>query len=144
MFFTRSYSVGFAGIPRLKDRTPMFPKIDGLAEINASYDIILSDVWGVLHNGVQAHPAAATALTRFRGAGGIVVLITNSPKPRSVVIRQLKEFGVDESAYDSIVTSGDVTRDLIRLAENPIYHLGPARPGAERPRLQSLKEILKH
>src|SRR5436190_430052 len=45
------------------------------------YDAVLCDVWGVVHNGVAAHPDAADALTKFRGQGGTVVLISNAPRP---------------------------------------------------------------
>ncbi len=38
-------------------------------ELAANYDAVLSDVWGVVHNGVVATPSACEALTRFREAG---------------------------------------------------------------------------
>lgn len=105
----------------------MQSKIDGLSALRESYDCILSDVWGVLHNGMYSYPEASRALETFRRSGGAVVLITNSPKPRTHVIPQLRELGLGDDAYDEIVTSGDVTRELIRQAEGPVYHLGPDR-----------------
>jgi HAD superfamily hydrolase (TIGR01459 family) len=92
------------------------------------YDAILSDVWGVVHNGVRATPAACDALRRFRGKGGRVVLITNAPRPSDVVIQQLDGFGVPRDSYDGIVSSGDVTRDVIRSRPGQsVYHIGPGR-----------------
>ena len=51
------------------------------APLAAGYDAVLSDVWGVVHNGVAAAPEACDALTRYRERGGTVVLITNAPRP---------------------------------------------------------------
>ncbi|MCR2346268.1 hypothetical protein NSP34_25800, partial [Salmonella enterica] len=35
--------------------------------------------------------------------------------------------GITNESYDQIVTSGDVTRDLIAAGPRKIYHLGPER-----------------
>ncbi len=101
---------------------------DGLSRIVGGYDAILCDVWGVLHNGVAAFPAAVDALTRARAAGLPVVLVTNAPRPHPPVIDQLVALGVGRAAFDAVVTSGDVTRGLVAdRAERPVYHLGPER-----------------
>ena len=102
--------------------------ISSAADIAERYDLWLCDIWGVLHNGLQAHPAAHTACTAFRKRGGTVVLITNAPRPWDSVQRQLDRLGVPRTAYDAIVSSGDVTRHLIAdYAGMPVYHLGPER-----------------
>ncbi|TNC10507.1 TIGR01459 family HAD-type hydrolase [Methylobacterium terricola] len=106
--------------------------LDGIAGIADGFDLILCDVWGVLHDGVHAHRAAAEALTRFRALPGDrprrVVLVSNAPRPGSAVLAQLDGFGVPRTAYDAIVTSGDLTRRLMaERAAAPMYHLGPDR-----------------
>lgn len=105
----------------------MADRIKTLGEITTGYELILSDVWGVLHNGVDAFPAACTALEEARKAGLTVVLITNSPRPAPGVIDQLRVLGVPDSAYDRIVTSGDVTRKLIAEGPKNVFLLGPER-----------------
>ena len=85
------------------------PILSGLSEVADRYDVILSDVWGVLHDGRRAFPKPADALTRFREGGGTVVLITNAPRPNGPIRAQLDALGVPRSAYDDIVTSGDST-----------------------------------
>ncbi|MCY6382266.1 TIGR01459 family HAD-type hydrolase [Hoeflea prorocentri] len=102
-------------------------RLDRLAELNANYDAILCDVWGVLHNGVETRPFAGEALAAFRRQGGVVVLITNSPRRHQGVIEQLDHIGVDPEAFDRVVTSGDVTRALIEAASDRIYFIGPDR-----------------
>ncbi len=105
-------------------------RIDSLQEIEGRYGVILSDVWGVVHNGVRAFADAADALASARSRGLAVVLITNALRPRGEVIAQLDLLGVPRDAYDRIVTSGDVTRDLIREGARKVFHLGPERDEA--------------
>jgi HAD superfamily hydrolase (TIGR01459 family) len=96
--------------------------------LSEPYDAVLSDVWGVVHNGERATPAACDALRRFREKGGRVILITNAPRPSDVVMKQLDDFAVPRESYDGIVSSGDVTRDVIRSRPGQtLYHLGPER-----------------
>jgi len=102
--------------------------IDRFALLAPHYDAVLSDVWGVVHNGVAAFPAACEALSHFRAGGGAVVLITNAPRPNEVVMRMLDRLGVPRTAYDGIVSSGDVTRSVISgRASKTVFHLGPER-----------------
>ncbi|MGV8936216.1 MAG: TIGR01459 family HAD-type hydrolase [Allorhizobium sp.] len=105
----------------------MADSISTLGAVTERYDVILCDVWGVLHNGVDAFPQASEALTAARAAGLTVVLITNSPRPAPGVVPQLKMIGVSDSAYDRMVTSGDVTRRLISEGPKKVFLLGPER-----------------
>ncbi|ACK49652.1 HAD-superfamily subfamily IIA hydrolase like protein [Methylocella silvestris BL2] len=99
--------------------------IAGLSEIANSYDVILSDIWGVVHNGAAAFAGAADALGRFRTRGGAVVLITNSPAPSRIVTAQLDDLGFPSSAYDAVVSSGDVTVSLlIERRGQSLFHIG--------------------
>jgi HAD superfamily hydrolase (TIGR01459 family) len=105
------------------------PIIAHFAEVAKDYDIILSDVWGVVHNGVAAKSDACDALVRFREQGGVVVFITNAPRPGDVVARfTLDRLGVSRTAYDGIVSSGDVTHALIAARKGlRVFHIGPRR-----------------
>jgi HAD superfamily hydrolase (TIGR01459 family) len=102
--------------------------IERFSTLVPAYDVVLSDVWGVVHNGVAAYPPAGEALTRFRQGGGTVVLVSNSPRPGRPVTQQLDHLGVIRTAYDDIVTSGDVTRAVLgeRAGDN-VFHIGPER-----------------
>lgn len=110
---------------------PAIPIITSIADIGAGYDAVLCDVWGVVHNGVTAFPAACAALEALRTAGKTVVLLTNAPRPGHAVAKQLAGFGVPQSAYDLIVSSGDLTRALIaQHRSQPMFHLGTERDRA--------------
>ena len=102
-------------------------RIKSLDELADSHDVILCDVWGVLHNGVSPFPFAVEALKAARERGQSVVLITNSPRPAGSVISQFETIGVDPDCFDDIVTSGDVTRRLVSDGPRRIFFLGPDR-----------------
>ena len=88
----------------------------------------LVDIWGVLHNGARAFPAACEACRTFRGKGGIVVLISNAPRPFTAVVPHLTSLGVPADTYDTGVTSGDVTRGLLEAWRGRrVLHIGPER-----------------
>lgn len=105
--------------------TPL--RIEQLDDIVGRYAAVFCDVWGVLHNGETAFSAAAAALASARAAGVAVILITNAPRPHPGVIAQLAAIGVPANAWDRVVTSGDVTRELIAEGPRKVFHLGPDR-----------------
>lgn len=84
--------------------------ITALAEVSASYDALLVDLWGCLHNGISPFPAAVAALQEYRAGGGAVVLLTNAPRHHRMVKRQIDRMGVPEDCWDVIVSSGDAAR----------------------------------
>ncbi|MGX5773429.1 TIGR01459 family HAD-type hydrolase [Methylorubrum zatmanii] len=111
---------------------PSVPTLQHFEEVAERYDLILCDVWGVLHDGTRGHAAAGEALIHFRALPGPrprrVILVSNAPRPWQGVQTILDGYGVPREAYDAILTSGDLTRRLI--AEHPgerVYHLGPER-----------------
>ena len=84
--------------------------IDRLDQLAGRYDAAFVDLWGCVHNGVTAYPAAIAALQGFRARGGKVVLVTNAPRHRDSVARQIAGMGVPTDAWDTIATSGDAAR----------------------------------
>lgn len=103
--------------------------IDSLAEVAHSYDALFVDLWGCLHNGVEPFADAVSALRAYKAQGGKVLLLTNSPRPRSSVKRQLERIGVPADAYDEIASSGDAAQFAMAagVVGRKVYHLGPER-----------------
>ena len=102
--------------------------VENLSDLVEGVEVILSDIWGVVHNGLEAFPVACAALHTFRQRGGTVILITNAPRPADSVQRQLRKLGVADETYDAIVSSGDLTRHFV--ADHPgqkVFWLGPER-----------------
>ena len=114
--------------------------VNALSDISAQYDALFVDLWGCVHNGVRAFDAANKALIEYRTGGGIVVLVTNSPRPRAQVEQQLADFGVARDAWDSIASSGDSARSALFLGAvgQKIYFIGT---DAELPFFEPLKLI---
>lgn len=103
--------------------------IQSLSDISHNYDALFVDLWGCVHDGIKAYPAAVKALQDFRAAGGKVVLVTNSPRARSGVEKQLVAFGVPEDAWDTIATSGDSARFAMfnGAVGRKVYFIGEPR-----------------
>jgi len=102
--------------------------VERLRDVTDGVDVLLSDIWGVVHNGLEAFPEACEALHNHRRRGGTVILITNAPRPADSVQRQLRKLHVADETYDAIVSSGDLTRHYV--AGHPgrkVFWLGPER-----------------
>lgn len=106
-----------------------FPQIvDHFATLAPRYDVVLSDVWGVVHNGVAAFEEACDALIRFRDAGGTAILLTNAPRQNEIVTDSLDRFKVPRKAYDAVVSSGDVASAVLQSRRHEaVFHIGPER-----------------
>lgn len=100
----------------------------GLSELRERYDVLLCDVWGVIHNGRESFPAALDALVRWQAEVGRVVLISNAPRPSLAIHSQLEHFKVPREAWTAFVTSGDATRALLaERAPGPCWSIAPER-----------------
>jgi HAD superfamily hydrolase (TIGR01459 family) len=102
--------------------------VERLSGLVDGVEVILSDIWGVVHNGLESFPEACEALHTYRQRGGTVILITNAPRPADSVQRQLRKLGVADETYDAIVSSGDLTRNFV--ADHPgkkMFWIGPER-----------------
>jgi len=109
----------------MNSTSPILSSIAPLAEASEAWIV---DIWGVMHNGARAHAAAGDACRRFRAKGGIVVLLSNAPRPFSAVIPHMTSLGVEADTYDTGVTSGDATREMIADWQgHPLLHIGPER-----------------
>lgn len=106
--------------------------IRSLADLTGRYDAVFCDLWGCLHNGKAAFPAAVAALQGFRTTGGKVVLLTNAPRPKSSIVKQLDGLGVPRDAWDIVVTSGDAAQMgmLSGAVGRRVHHIGAPKDEA--------------
>jgi HAD superfamily hydrolase (TIGR01459 family) len=104
----------------------MTEMIQSLAEVSARYDAVFCDLWGCLHNGKVPFAAAVAALRAFRAEGKVVLLLTNSPRPKSSVVQQLARIGVPTDCWDEIVSSGDAAQYglLSGAVGQMVHHIG--------------------
>ncbi len=103
--------------------------LTSLSDIAASYDAVFCDLWGCLHNGKVAFPAAVAALQAYRKAGGVVLLLTNAPRPNASVIAQLDAMAVPRDAWDAVVSSGDAAQMgmLSGAVGRRVHHIGAVK-----------------
>jgi len=87
--------------------------IEHLSEVADRYDAVFCDLWGCVHNGIAPFPDAVEALRGFRQGGGAVMLVTNAPRPRASVQKQLERMGLPDDCWDDIATSGDSARSAM-------------------------------
>jgi HAD superfamily hydrolase (TIGR01459 family) len=116
-----------------------------LRDVVGGAEVLLSDIWGVVHNGLAAFPDACQALHSFRQQGGTVILITNAPRPADSVQRQLRKLKVADDIYDAIVSSGDLTRHFV--ADHPgqkMFWIGPERDSSIYRGLDPVLAPLEH
>jgi HAD superfamily hydrolase (TIGR01459 family) len=107
--------------------TAAFHFAENFRTLAPRYDVVLCDIWGVVHDGVTAFADACDALARFRREGGTVILVTNAPRPAEWVGRQLDRLRVPADAYDGVASSGDVTRAEVAARRGAVFHIGPER-----------------
>lgn len=104
------------------------PILTSCGDLLAGYDVLLCDIWGVVHDGKRAFDAANVALQKFRAAGGTVVLVSNAPMPGETVARLLDDRGVVRDAWDAIVSSGDLAlRVITDRGFRRVYGIGPSK-----------------
>lgn len=100
--------------------------INNFSEISDQYDVAFVDLWGCIHNGITAFTDAVAAMQAYRKRGGVVVLVTNSPRPWDSVAKQIADMGVADDCWDAIATSGDSARAAMfrGIVGEKVYFMG--------------------
>ena len=117
--------------------------LTGFSQIAAAYDGFVLDLWGVIHDGVNAFPHAVDCLAHLRDAGKKTLLLSNVPRPNEAVRTMMRGMGIEDALYTDILTSGEAVRRALQSPPDAwwaalgsrVYHLGPAR---DRPVLEGL------
>ncbi|WP_169544507.1 TIGR01459 family HAD-type hydrolase [Sneathiella aquimaris] len=90
-----------------------FQFMPGLAQIADQYDAYILDLWGVVHDGTRPYPGALNCMQQLRANGKPLLLLSNAPRTNGFVENFLETLGVSRSFYDQILTSGDLTREVL-------------------------------
>ena len=86
---------------------------DRLDQLASSYDAIIFDQWGVLHNGSKAYPGAVACLRGLAQAGHRLGVLSNSGKRSAANATRIAEFGYADSWFEMVMTSGEALwRDI--------------------------------
>ena len=95
--------------------------LDALPE---RYQLILCDIWGVVHDGVQLYDGAADRLAQWVGDGRTVILLTNAPRTADAVEGQLARLKLPENCWHAICTSGEAGIAGLLAFGEPVGFLG--------------------
>ena len=117
--------------------------LSGFAPLADRYRGFILDLWGVIHDGVNAFPHAVETLKQLRAAGRQTLLLSNVPRPNAAVQTMMQKMGIEDALYTGILTSGEAVRRALAIAPDlwwaelgtRVYHLGPDR---DRPVLDGL------
>ncbi|HET7604872.1 MAG TPA: TIGR01459 family HAD-type hydrolase [Sphingomicrobium sp.] len=94
--------------------------------LDPKYRLILCDLWGVVHDGVELYPGAAVRLRQWREEGRCVVLLTNAPRTEEAVEQQLGRIGLPRDCWDAIATSGEAGIAAINALGKAVGFMGTA------------------
>lgn len=109
--------------------------LPGFAPVADRYDGFVLDLWGVIHDGVNAFPPAVDCLARLRAAGKRTLLLSNVPRPNEAARALMRRMGIPDDLYTDILTSGEAVRRALQQPPDlwwaelgkRVLHLGPER-----------------
>jgi len=111
------------------------PIIPGLSAIADQADSFILDLWGVIHDGVEAYAGARDTLVALRAAGKQTLLLSNAPRRADALVEQLARMGIGRELYDHVLSSGEAVHLELQNRTDPfyaglgrnLYHMGPER-----------------
>lgn len=105
-----------------------------VTEFAKDYDALLVDSYGVLNDGSHVYGGALDCLAKLRAQGKVIIVLTNTPRPAAVVKEELGRVGITVSAYDDLVSAGEVAMNALsghafqsRGIGRRCYYIGPER-----------------
>lgn len=113
----------------------MIAQLSGLSAIAGRYDGFVLDLWGVIHDGVEAYPGVSETLAALRAAGKRTIMLSNAPRRATALVEQLTRLGIERDLYDEVLSSGEAVHLELERRADPVfaalgpnlYHLGPER-----------------
>jgi HAD superfamily hydrolase (TIGR01459 family) len=121
--------------------------LSGFAPLADRYNGFILDLWGVIHDGVNAFPHAVECLRHLRAAGKRTLLLSNVPRPNAAVQTMMQAMGIEDTLYTGILTSGQAVRQALTAPPDlwwaelgsRVFHLGPER---DRPVFDGLPLVI--
>ncbi len=102
--------------------------ITGINEIADSYNHLIIDLWGVLHDGHDPYKGAINALKKLKANNKKIVLLSNAPRRSIKAEATLDNLGFTKDMYDLLLTSGEVTFHYVKNNKElgkRYFYIGP-------------------
>ena len=91
-----------------------------LSDISQHYHSYIIDLWGVMHDGVNLNVEAYSAVRQLKVDGKKICFLSNAPETAKVIREKLIEIGIAPSDYDGLVTSGEVSKNVLMGQEEKL------------------------
>jgi HAD superfamily hydrolase (TIGR01459 family) len=83
--------------------------LSGLREIADTFDLVILDLWGCVHDGVKPYPGSLDCFRALNAAGKKIAITSNAPRRAAGVMGKLAEMGIRRELYDDLFSSGEET-----------------------------------
>lgn len=113
--------------------TESIASVTGLEAIRESYDALLVDAWGVLHDGQSCYSGVTECLQQLSRLHKPVIVLSNAARRHDAIECELLRVGITPDLYHSVQSSGELTWQWLNTASNLSeiggsgYYLGPER-----------------
>jgi len=97
------------------------PIYEGVSAFADDYDGFILDLWGVLHDGVQAYDGARECLDALKSRGKRIALLSNAPRRSMTIVDMMTDMGLPPTCYDALITSGDAVHYMLRDRTHPVF-----------------------
>jgi len=93
----------------------------GLGATSDGLALVIMDLWGCVHDGITAYPAALDALAQLKASKIPVALVSNAPRRTEVLKPRLRQLGIADDLYAGIYTSGEMIWQHLATRSDPAY-----------------------
>lgn len=87
-----------------------------IKEIVSPYELLIIDLWGVIHDGNHLYPGAEQTIEYLHSIGKKIVFLSNAPRRAEHTRRQLIDFGIGPDLYERVITSGELAFEYLSKA----------------------------
>lgn len=87
--------------------------LTGIRDVVDRYDTFLLDMWGVMHDGTTTYEGVLDVVQKLKEQGKDLIILSNSSKRQDNSIKMLKKLNFDPEDFSQILTSGEVTYQLL-------------------------------
>jgi HAD superfamily hydrolase (TIGR01459 family) len=94
----------------------------GLRDIADTFDLVILDLWGCVHDGIKPFPGALECFHGLKAAGKRVAITSNAPRRAAGVMGKLAEMGIDRALYDDLFSSGEETWRYLKTRPDGLAH----------------------
>jgi len=105
-------------------------KINSILDVIDNYDLIILDIFGVIHNGSELYPNVRATIDELKQRNKTIIFLSNAPRRAITTKKRLEDFDIyQHQDYVDIVTSGEVAFNYFdtSVKVNKYFYIGPEK-----------------